>query len=139
MVVSAIEKEAELVCTELRTSSNPGKVWETWKANIKTQLQAIQQKLRHQDTRAVEDARIALDQAAARFQLSAHGDDCALFRDALLHYKETITRTSQYNQDTAFNFQAANAEKSTKYFFRPVDTTLRRVSIEGVVTPGGGI
>jgi hypothetical protein len=46
VVVSAIEKEAEMVRDELRTASNPGKVWEQWKASIKTQLQDVQKKLR---------------------------------------------------------------------------------------------
>ena len=138
-VVSAIEKEAELVRDELRTSSNPGKVWEKWKASIKTQLQDVQKKLRKQDSQAVEDARVALDQAAARYRVSTREDDRELFDEAMRHYKETATRTSQYNQDTAFDFQAANAEKSTKHFFRPLDTSLRRVSIEEVMTPGGSV
>ena len=46
VVVSAIEKEAELVRDALRASSNPGKVWKAWKAYIKTQLQDVQKKLR---------------------------------------------------------------------------------------------
>ena len=53
--------------------------------------------------------------------------------------KETVKRTSQYNQDTAFDFQAANSEKLTKHFFRPLDTSLRRVSIEEVLAPGGTV
>lgn len=45
LVVSAIEKEAELVLDELRAASYPSKVWEKWKASIKTQLQDVQKKL----------------------------------------------------------------------------------------------
>lgn len=42
MVRSAIVKETEIVCDELRTSSNPGKFWKGWKARIKLQLQDVQ-------------------------------------------------------------------------------------------------
>ena len=60
MVVSAIETEAELVRTVLRSASNPGKVWEEWKQRIKAQLQSVQKKLRLQDSQADEAARIHL-------------------------------------------------------------------------------
>ena len=138
-VVSAIEKEAELVRDSLRTAENPGKVWEAWKSTIKTQIQDVQKKLRRQDAQAVEDARAALDQAAARHRVSSNEDDREHFDEAMRNYKETVTRTSQVNQDTAFDFQAANAERSTKHFFRPLDTSLRRISIEEVVTPDGSV
>ncbi|CAI5721978.1 unnamed protein product [Peronospora destructor] len=75
--------EAELVRDALRTSSNPGKVWKGWKANIKTQLQGVQKKLRQQDPRAVEDARVVLDRAAKRYRTSARDDDCELFAEAM--------------------------------------------------------
>ncbi|CEG44575.1 uncharacterized protein PHALS_00926 [Plasmopara halstedii] len=55
------------------------------------------------------------------------------------NYKETVLRSSQYSQDNAFDFQAANSQRSTKYFFRPLDTSLRRVSIKEVVTPSGDV
>ncbi|KAF1329066.1 putative Pollike protein, partial [Globisporangium splendens] len=139
VVVSAIEKEAETVRDQLRGSTNPGQIWERWKARIKTQLQDVQKKLRMQDTAAVEEARASLDQAAARHRESSTENNRSQFDDAMKMYKETVTRTSQYNQDSAFDFQAANSEKSTKHFFRPLDTSLRRVSIEEVVTPSGSV
>ncbi|KAF1331476.1 putative Pollike protein, partial [Globisporangium splendens] len=98
-----------------------------------------QKKLRQQDTQAVEEARIALDQAAARYRVASSDSNQEHFDEAMRNYKETVTRTSQYNQDSAFDFQAANSEKSTKHFFRPLDTSLRRVSIEEVVTPSGSV
>ncbi|KAF1326586.1 putative Pollike protein, partial [Globisporangium splendens] len=139
LVVSAIQREAEDVLAQLRSASNPGKTWEQWKSSIKAQLQDLQKKLRAQDTQAVEDARVALDQAAARYRVSADDANRELYEEAMRDYKETVTRSSQYHQDTAFDFQAANSEKSTKHFFRPLDTTLRRVSIEGVATPSGSV
>ncbi|KAI9920619.1 hypothetical protein PsorP6_000273 [Peronosclerospora sorghi] len=57
LVVSAIEKEAELVREIIRIAQNPGKVWEKWKLDINAQLKDIQKKLRQQDAQAVEDAR----------------------------------------------------------------------------------
>ncbi|KAF1327226.1 putative Pollike protein, partial [Globisporangium splendens] len=139
VVVSAIEKEAEAVRDQLRGSTNPGQIWERWKTRIKSQLQDVQKKLRMQDTAAVEEARASLDQAAARYRESSTENNRSQFDDAMKIYKETVTRTSQYNQDNAFDFQAANSEKSTKHFFRPLDTCLRKVSIEEVVTPNGSV
>ncbi|KAF1327039.1 putative Pollike protein, partial [Globisporangium splendens] len=139
LVVSAIEKEAEMVLDKLRTSTYPGKVWEKWKESIKSQLQDVQKKLRMQDTAAIEEAQAALDQAAARYRDASTENNRSEYEEAMKMYKETVTRTSQHNQDTAFDFQAANSEKSTKHFFRPLDTSLRRVSIEGVVTPSGSV
>jgi exonuclease III len=139
LVVSAIEKEAEMVLDKLRTSTYPGKIWEQWKASIKTQLQDVQKKLRMQDTVAIEAAQAVLDQAAARYRDASTESNRSEFDEAMKMYKETVTRTSQYNQDTAFDFQAANSEKSTKHFFRPLDTSLRRVSIEEVMTPNGSV
>ncbi|KAF1328370.1 putative Pollike protein, partial [Globisporangium splendens] len=139
LVVSAIEKEAETVRDQLRGSTNPGQIWERWKARIKTQLQDVQKKLCMQDTTAVEEARASLDQAAARYRESSTENNRSQFDDAMKIYKETVTRTSQYNQDNAFDFQAANSEKSTKHFFRPLDASLRKVSIEEVVTPSGSV
>lgn len=138
-VVSAIGKEAELVVATLRTASDPGKVWEAWKGSIKKQLQDVQQRLRTQDIQAVEDARVALDQAAARYRAAGSVDSRDHFDEAMRNYKKTVTRTSHYNQDTAFDFQAANSEQSTKHFFRRLDTSLKRVSIEEVVTPNGNV
>ncbi|KAF1328765.1 putative Pollike protein, partial [Globisporangium splendens] len=139
LVVSAIEKEAEMVLDKLRDSTYPGKVWEKWKESIKSQLQDVQKKLRMQDTAVIEEAQAALDQAAARYRDASTENNRSEFEEAMKMYKETVTRTSQYNQDSAFDFQAANSEKSTKHFFRPLDTSLRRVSIEGVVTPSGSV
>lgn len=139
MVVSAIEKEAEMVLGKLRASSHPGNVWERWKKNIKSQLQDVQRKLRMQDTVAIDAARVALDHAAAHYRDASTAKNRSEFDDAMKIYKETVTRTSQYNQDTAFDFQAVNSEKSTKHFFRPLDTSLRKVSIEEVLTPSGRV
>ena len=90
-------------------------------------------KLRQQDTRAVEDARVALDRAATRYRTSTREDDGEIYDEAMRYYKETVTRTSQYNQDIAVDVHATNAEKSTKHFFCPLDTSLWRVSIEEFV------
>ena len=139
VVVTAIEKEAELILYKLRAASNPGKVWENWKVSMKTQLQAVQKKLRQQDSQAVHEAHIQLDQASARYRNFSDNPNREHFDEAMRNYKEVVLRTSQYNQDTAFDFQVTNSEKSTKHFFRPLDTSLRRVLIEEVVTPNGSV
>ena len=94
-VVSAIETEAELVRDALRLASNPGKVWETWRTTIKKQLQAVQKKLRLQDSHAVDEARIHLDRAAARYRDSSSVVHQELYADAIRYYKEAVQRTSQ--------------------------------------------
>ncbi|KAI9918953.1 hypothetical protein PsorP6_011912 [Peronosclerospora sorghi] len=66
LVVSKIEKEADLVRENIRIAQNPDKVWEKWKLDVKAQLQDPQKKIRQQDTQAVEDARVLLHQAAVR-------------------------------------------------------------------------
>ena len=85
------------------------------------------------------EARVQLDLAAERYRSVSNGSSREHFDDALRNYRETVIRTSQYNHDTAFDFQAANSEKSTKHFFRALDTSLRRVSIEEVLAPSGTV
>ncbi|CEG50316.1 uncharacterized protein PHALS_08035 [Plasmopara halstedii] len=138
-IVSAIEKETELVRNHLRAAENPGKIWKTWKVNIKAQLQGVQKMLRRQDLQNVEAARVVLDQAAERYRVSSNRDNSELFDEAMRNYKETVLRSSQYSQGNAFDFQATNSESSSKHFFRPLDASLRRVSIEEVVTPNGDV
>lgn len=138
-VVSAIGKEAELVRDRLLASSNPGTVWDEWKSTIRRQLQDVQKKLRQQETRAVTAARASLDRAAARYRVSSTADDCELFATAMHTYTEAMLTSSQYCQDSAFDFHAANSERSTRHFFRPLNPCLRRISIEEVVTPHGTV
>lgn len=139
LVVSAIQREADDILSKLHTSQNPGRIWEQWKSDIKMQLQKLQKKLRAQDSQAVENARVVLDRTAACHRAAAHDANCKMYEEAMKNYKEIVTRSSQYHQDTAFDFQAANSEKSTKHFFRPLDTSLRRISIEEVLLPNGSI
>uniref|UniRef100_A0AAV1VNP9 Reverse transcriptase domain-containing protein n=1 Tax=Peronospora matthiolae TaxID=2874970 RepID=A0AAV1VNP9_9STRA len=139
VVVQAIEREADMVLEQLRIATNPGKVWEKWKVRIKRQLQDVQARLRQQNSQAVLEARSQLDRAASVYRVSAAVSDREIFNEALRNYKDIVTWESRHSQDKSFDFQVANSEKSTRHFFRPVDTTLRRVSIEEVDTPGGGV
>ncbi|KAI9914738.1 hypothetical protein PsorP6_007411 [Peronosclerospora sorghi] len=50
-------------------SINAQRVVQGWKFDIKAQVQNIQKKIRQQDTQAVEDARVFLDQSAARYRV----------------------------------------------------------------------
>ncbi|KAI9920134.1 hypothetical protein PsorP6_015374 [Peronosclerospora sorghi] len=61
------------------------------------------------------------------------------FDAAMTNYKDTVTRTSQYNQDITFDFQEANSKKTSKNFIIRLNTSLRRVSIEEVMRPSGCI
>ena len=44
-VVEAIQLEVKLFLEQLRTTSNPGKMWESWRTKMKKQLQAIEKKI----------------------------------------------------------------------------------------------
>lgn len=138
-VVEAIQGEAQQVLQELQTANNPGKVREQWKKSIRRQLQALQRKLRFQNEAAVEEARKTLDKAAMRFREDRHSVSQAGFHAAMEGYRDCVNRSSCYKQDAAFDFQAQHAETSSKYFFRPLDTSLRRVSIEEVQTSDGRV
>ncbi|KAF1330506.1 putative Pollike protein, partial [Globisporangium splendens] len=138
-VVEAIRGEAQQVLHDLQAASNPGKVWEQWKKSIRRQLQALQRKLRPQNEAAVEAARRTLDEAANRYHEDRLSVSQAGFHAALEAYRDCANRSSCCNQDAAFDFQAQHAETSSKYFFRPLDTSLRRVSIEEVQTSDGRV
>ncbi|KAF1316445.1 hypothetical protein FI667_g15412, partial [Globisporangium splendens] len=119
-VVEAVRGEAQQVLHDLQVASNPGK-------------------LRSQNEAAVEAARRTLDEAANRYREDRLSVSQAGFHAALEAYRDCVNRSSCYNQDAAFDFQAQHAETSSKYFFRPLDTSLRHVSIEEVQTSDGRV
>ncbi|KAJ0389241.1 hypothetical protein P43SY_010832 [Pythium insidiosum] len=123
-IVKAIEGEATAVLEKLRSADNKGKVWEEWKRSMKTQLQAVQRKLRHQNEAAIRDAQTALDTAAARYRDTKTTAAQAMFQAALATYRDCVEQTRNYNQDSAFDFQAANAEKSTNGHLDDVSRSL---------------
>ena len=138
-VVAAIRGEAEQVLQALQAASNPGKVWERWKKTMRRQLQALQRKLRSQHTSAINAAQATLDAAASRYRFERDAVSQDSFHAALDAYRDCVNWSRCYNQDSAFDFQINNAETSSRHFFRPLDPSLRRVSIEEVRTPSGNI
>ena len=102
-MVPAIEKEADMVFERLRTSSNPSKVWEKWKANIKAQLMIVKQKLRMQDSHAKMKQ---FGSSWIKPQLSIASLSVTRLESTLMQLcgpKNIVTTTGQDNQDTAFN------------------------------------
>ncbi|CEG35460.1 uncharacterized protein PHALS_11340 [Plasmopara halstedii] len=71
----------------------------------------------------------------------SNGSDLAktVFQTALISYQESVNSARLYNQDTAFDLQVQHAEKSSRYFFRPLDGSLHRVSIEKVKLAEGSL
>ena len=136
-VVDAIRGEVEMLLPRIRASPNPGKVWLKWKKMIKVRLRALQRKLRLQQESEVADARTSLERTATRFREERSDATQVAFQTALAAYHDCVDRSRAYNQDTAFDFQARHAETSSKFFFRPLDGSLRRVSIEEVRVPDG--
>ena len=138
-IVEAIQGEAQSVLRELQASANPGKVWHTWKKTMKYQLQALQRKLRQQGDLANAEARTTLATAAAALRVERSDQAQVVFQTALTAYQDSINTARMYTQDTAFDYQARYAEQSSKYFFRPLDGSLRRVSIEEVQLQDGSL
>ncbi|DAZ98318.1 TPA: hypothetical protein N0F65_008904, partial [Lagenidium giganteum] len=133
-IVRAIQQEAQTVLEQLHAADNPGRVWERWKRAAKRKIQHIQRQLREQDNSEVDTARAALDAAASLVRQNRDDDDA---QHALETYRSCIERASCYNQDSKFDFHAQQMERSTRHFFRPLNTTLRRVTIEEVQQAGG--
>ncbi|KAJ0388563.1 hypothetical protein ATCC90586_011832 [Pythium insidiosum] len=73
---------------------------------MKTQLQAVQRKLRHQNEAAIRDAQTALDTAAARYRDTKTTAAQAMFQAALATYRDCVEQTRNYNQDSAFGVGA---------------------------------
>lgn len=138
-VVEAIRGEAQQVLADLQAALNPGKVWEQWKKSMRRQIQALQRKLRVQSDKKIMDARACLDQAACRYRAGRDTISQTAFQTALASYRDCVNRSRCYNQDSAFDFTMKNSETSSRYFFRPLHPTLRRISIEEVRTPTGAI
>lgn len=138
-VVEAIRGEVKALLAKLRTALNPGKVWMRWKGDMRGLLQALQRKLRAQYENALRAAKATLDAAAGRYREERNEAAQAAFQTALKAYHDCIDTSRAYNQDSAFDFHANNTEMSSKFFFRPLDTSLRRVSVEEVRMPDGSL
>ncbi|DBA00694.1 TPA: hypothetical protein N0F65_003623 [Lagenidium giganteum] len=128
-IIRAIQQEAQTVLEQVRAADNPGRVWERWKRAVKRKRQHIQRQLREQDNNEVDTALVRKNRA----------DDDArnTFQHALKTYRSCVERTSGYNQDFKFEFHAQRMERSPRPFFRPLDTSLRRVTIEEVQRADG--
>ncbi|KAI9915666.1 hypothetical protein PsorP6_007891 [Peronosclerospora sorghi] len=83
-------------------------------------------KLLTQNKHAVNDARIELDQVAARYRRPG------IFNKAMRHYKYSIAIT-------AFDYQVANYQRSISQFFHPLDQNLRKISIKEVEASDGSV
>ncbi|CEG48967.1 uncharacterized protein PHALS_06757 [Plasmopara halstedii] len=105
---------------------------------MKRLLRQLQATLRA-STALVNTARQALDTTAIRYKLYQDRESQHVFEQALREYHDCVARTSMYNQDTAFDFQAQHMEKSNRFFFRPVDPSVHRVSIGEVQLPDGSL
>lgn len=136
-VVQAIEMEAQNARRQLRQSCNPGKTWHQWKYVTRKLLQALDRKLRGQQERAVRVAHRTLMTTEEQYRSTKDKASHIAFQTALQSYKDCVSTSRAYSQDSAFDFQASVSEKSSKFFFRPIDSSLRRVSIENVLLADG--
>nr|CCA19833.1 PREDICTED: similar to pollike protein putative [Albugo laibachii Nc14] len=118
VIKDAIEVEAALILESLRSFSRPGKDWE------------------HQGlVRAQSD----LDRAASAFRISNSLPDKTIYEAALRSYHERVTSSSQYHQDSMFDYHMQHMEQSSRHFFRPVDSKYHRVPLEEVLLPTGDV
>ncbi|KAI9914027.1 hypothetical protein PsorP6_005222 [Peronosclerospora sorghi] len=89
------------------------------------------------DDLAAYAARQIMDTAATRYKHQRDSNSKQVFEQALREHQDCLKRTSKYNQDKAFDFQEQYMEKSNRFFFRPLDSSVYRVSIEEVQMPDG--
>ncbi|KAI9905422.1 hypothetical protein PsorP6_013825 [Peronosclerospora sorghi] len=99
----------------------------------------LQESLRSSNAALVDAARQILDTAATRYKHQRDLNSEQVLEKALREHHDCLTRTSKYNQDKEFDFQAQYMEKSNRFFFRPLDSSAYRVSIEEVQMPDGSL
>ena len=138
-IVEAIKYEAKTVLSQLQASHNPGKLWEQWKKRIKRLLQALQVKIKSQERQAITQVHNHLEKAASHYKTHNSQQKKNLYEAALREYNECIVHSSKYNQDSSFDFHMRNSEKSSRHFFRALDTSYRKVSIEEVISSNGTV
>ena len=138
-VVEAIQLEVQLVLEQLRTTSNPGKMWESWKTKMKKQLQAIEKKIAKDSRRDVESTQRVLETAAARYRTEDTDESRQFFASCLQQFRLSVENTAKYNQDDSFDHHVKHMENFSKHFFRPPDTSCRRVPIENVTKKCGTV
>ena len=139
VIIGAIEVEADRILEKLRASSHPGKDWERWKKSMKHLLQQIQKKIRRQEEDELVNAQSELEHAASAYRMSNQDSEKKIYMEALHSYHERVKSSSKYNQDSVFDHHMKNMEKSSRYFFRPLDSTCHRVPLEEVLLPTGKV
>ena len=141
-VVEAIKREVDDLVPVIEQSVNPGIVWQVWKKRMKSMLQRVCQRIQSEKRQALKDAQDRVDELSRQLCESSDGTTAAdVVRTDLdiarEHLRQVIEANSMYNQDTAFDVQAQQTERSTSFFFRPPQAHLRRTPIESVELADG--
>lgn len=132
---NGIKREVDGLVPVIENSVNPGIVWQTWKKRMKALLLRACQRIREEKDQVVNEYKLRLEQAAERVRNQVDGDSDQVqseFALACDNLQQVLELHSNYNQDTSFDLQVQQSERSTSYFFRPPTAHLRRTPNESV-------
>lgn len=138
-VIHALKREVEDFVPVIESSSNPGIVWQVWKKRVAAMLQRICQRIQSEKSVMFRAASERVEELSSQVAQGTSTDPSLQteYETACEHLRQVVETNSRYNQDTAFDLQAQDTERSSSYFFRPPSTNLRRTPIESVVLPDG--
>ena len=77
--------------------------------------------------------------AAARYRTEDTDESRQFFASCLHQFRLSVENAAKYNQDDSFDHHVKHMENSSKHFFRPPDTSCRRVPIENVTKKCGTV
>jgi len=135
-VCEAIANEAGLLLETIKSSANPGIVWDSWKRSTRANLQRIERTLRRHSTEELRRAR-ELVQAADAHHVRVHSADSLRELDAALAVlKFQQQQLGEIAQDRGLEAQINDMETSSRRFFRPPRQE-RRTPIVSAALPDG--
>ncbi|KAF1333326.1 putative Pollike protein, partial [Globisporangium splendens] len=121
----------------MKGATNPGLLWEGWKRRIRCLLQSVQRKIKRQDDDIVLRAKHSLEVAANLYREDRSLAREATFRERLASFNELRKQVSMVHQDSAFDLHAEHSERSSSFFFRSTDASLRRVPVDSITLQSG--
>jgi len=136
-VIQHVQHSASQLASKIPTDRNPGIVWESWKKRMRHWLQQYAKTFKFQQRHELARAQAALDRLAEQVRSSSSPSAQFAFEAARSDYKDCQTRFSHYHQDQSFDVHATQSERSSSFFFRPLDHSLHRVPITEVQLASG--
>lgn len=136
-VVEAIANEARTLLVTLRSSTNPGLVWDAWKRSTQTSLQQIERQQHREydnELRRARDLVRAADAQHVRANTAKSLQNLDAAQAVLAFQQQQV---GEIAQDRGFEVHMTDMETSSRRFFRPPHQG-RRVPIVSALLPHGG-